>query len=285
MRRVPFAVRLRVPVMGVTERHGWLVEGPAGWGEVSPLPSWSEAEAAAAIRSAAEAASQPFARMGAEVAVNAMVPRLAPDEAAALALASGCRTIKVKVGDAAGVDRVAAVRAAVGPAVRLRVDANGAWPVERALTEIGRLAGYDVELVEDPVAALTDLAAVRRRSPVPVAAERAISTVADAAEVRRLDAADAVVLKPQRLGGIAATLDAAQAAGVPAIASSALETSVGLATVLAAAAALPAGPFAHGVGTGLLLVEDVASLPLSPVAGLLTVRRVEPDLVAGAVRG
>jgi len=89
MRRQAFSVRLRVPVMGVVERHGWLVEGRAGWGEVSPLRSWSEAESAASIRAAAEAASQPFPSMGEAVAVNAMVPRLAPDEAAALALASG----------------------------------------------------------------------------------------------------------------------------------------------------------------------------------------------------
>jgi O-succinylbenzoate synthase len=279
MRRQAFSVRLRVPVMGVVERHGWLVEGRAGWGEVSPLRSWSEAESAASIRAAAEAASQPFPSMGEAVAVNAMVPRLAPDEAAALALASGCGTVKVKVGDARGTDRVAAVRAAVGPRVRIRVDANGAWSVEQAVAEIERLRGYDIELVEDPVATLEDLALVRRRCSVPVAAERAISSVADAKLVRSLNAADAVVLKPQRIGGLAATLAAAEAAGVPAIASSALETSVGLAAVLAAAAALPPGPFAHGVGTALLLSDDVTTEPLSPIDGVLRVRRVVPDLV------
>lgn len=279
MRRVAFSVPLRVAVMGVTERHGWLVEGPAGWGEVSPLPGWNHAERRAADRSGAEAAAQPFPHMGAECAINAMVPRLAPDEAAALALDSGCGTVKVKVGDARGTDRVAAVRAAVGPRVRIRVDANGAWSVEQAVTEIERLRRYGIELVEDPVATLAGLALVRRRCGVPVAAERAISSVADAGELRRLDAADAVVLKPQRLGGLAATLAAAEAAGVPAIASSALETSVGLAAVLAAAAALPPTPFAHGVGTALLLGEDVTTQPLSPVDGVLRVRRVVPDRV------
>src|SRR5207247_526574 len=62
------------------------------------------------------------------VEVNAMIPRVPPEEAARLARASGCRTMKVKVADELGVQRVAAVRDAVGPAVRLRLDANGGWP-------------------------------------------------------------------------------------------------------------------------------------------------------------
>jgi O-succinylbenzoate synthase len=114
---------------------------------------------------------------------------------------------------------------------------------------------------------------------VPVAAEMSVRSVADARRLRARDAADAVVLKPQRIGGVAAALAAAAEAGVPAIASSALETSVGLAAVLALAAALPDSPYAHGAGTALLLEEDVTSDPLLPVAGELRPRRVVPDLV------
>ena len=184
MRRIPFRVRLRVPVLDVTERSGWLVEGAAGWGECSPLPSWSEAERAAAGRAAEEAASLPFPEPGVdEVVVNAMVPRLDPDAAARLAVESRCSTIKVKVGDATGVDRVAAVRAACGVTARIRVDANGAWDLDTAMRELDRLAPYDIELVEDPVRGLEDLAMLRRRSPCPVAAETSIRTVADAALV------------------------------------------------------------------------------------------------------
>ena len=278
MRRIPFRVRLRVRVFDVTERSGWLVEGAAGWGECSPLPSWSEAERAAAERAAEEAASLPFPEpQVSQVAVNAMVPRVDPDVAARLAVDSGCSTIKVKVGDAAGADRVAAVRAACGAAVRIRVDANGAWDLDTALRELRRLAHYGIELAEDPVSALEDLAMLRRRSPCPVAAETSIRTVADASRLRGLEAADAVVLKPQRIGGVRAALAAAEAAEVPAIASSALETSVGLAAVLALAAALGAGPFAHGCGTGLLLEEDVTSTPLLPEDGRLSPRRTQPD--------
>ena len=282
--RLRFSVPLRVPVGSVTERTGWLVSGPAGWGECSPLPSWSRAERAAAERSAFEAAHQPFPVPARDrVQVNMMIPRIPPGEAALLAVSSRCRTVKVKVGDDLSEARVAEIRNAVGTAVSIRLDANGAWPdADSALTALRSMARFDVELVEDPVARLGDLAAVRRASPIPVAAEMQIRTVEDAAVVRRLGAADAVVLKPQRLGGVRAALRAAEAAGVPAIASSALETSVGLAAVLATAAALPDAPFAHGVGTALLLAADVTSRPLVPVDGWLEPGRVEPDLLRPA---
>jgi len=217
-----------------------------------------------------------------------MIPRIAPDRAAALAAGSGCGTIKVKVGDEPGEARVAAIRRAVGPGVRLRLDANGSWPdVDAARAALRRFARFDVELVEDPVGSLEDLARLRRVSPIPVAAEMAIRTPEDAKRLRALGAADAVVIKPQRIGGLRAALAAAEAAGIPAIASSALETSVGLAAVLAVAAALADSPFAHGVGTAPLLARDVTSAPLLPAAGFLEPRRVEPDLlpIAGPAPG
>lgn len=285
MRRIPFSVALRYPVMGVTTRTGYLIEGPAGWGECSPLPRWNEAEREAAERSALEAATLPFP-LGVRdrVAVNAMIPRVAPDVAAALALSSGCRTVKVKVGDEHSVDRVAAVRSACGPGVKIRLDANGAWDVETALLQLARLAPYDIELVEDPVASLEELAAIRGRAGLPVAAESCIRTTADAQRLQQLGAADAIVLKPQRIGGLREALRAAEASGVPAIASSALETSIGLAVVVALAASLPNAPFAHGAGTALLLASDVVDDPLIPVDGWLALRRLvaNPQLIASA---
>jgi O-succinylbenzoate synthase len=260
--------------MGVTVRSGYLLEGPAGWGECSPLPSWNEAERAAAERAALEAAMLPYPEAVRDrVAVNAMVPRVAPDVAATLALESGCATIKIKVGDDQSVDRVAAVRAACGPGIRIRCDANGAWDVETARHVLTRLAAYGIELVEDPVATLEELATLRGQVGIPLAAESCIRTTADALRMHDLDAADVIVIKPQRIGGVREALRAAEAAGVPAIASSALETSVGLAAVVALAAALPDAPFAHGVGTALLLESDVVSDPLTPVDGWLIPRR------------
>ena len=132
-----------------------------------------------------------------------------------------------------------------------------------------RLRVYDIELVEDPVATLEDLAVLRGRAGMPVAAEACVRTTADAQRLHQLEAADAIVLKPQRIGGVREALRAAEAAGVPAIASSALETSVGLAAVVALAAALPDAPFAHGAGTASLLASDVVTEPLVPVDGWL----------------
>jgi O-succinylbenzoate synthase len=206
-----------------------------------------------------------------------MVPRLDPDVAATLALNSGCGTIKVKVGDADSLGRVAAVRAACGPGVRIRLDANGAWDVDTALRMLAILSVYDVELIEDPVASLEELATLRGRVPMPVAAEGSIRTTADARRLHDLEAADVIVLKPQRIGGVREALRAAEAAGVPAVASSALETSVGLAAVVALAASLPDSPFAHGAGTALLLASDVVSDPLVPVDGWLAPRRPHVD--------
>jgi O-succinylbenzoate synthase len=281
-RRIPFTVRLVVPVGDVVERTGWLVEGPAGWGECSPLPAWSAAERLAAERSAMEAAWEEFpAPVRPRVEVNALIPRVPPSEASRLASASGCRVVKVKVGDRDGEARVRAVREALGPAGRVRLDANGAWDLETARRSLARLSAFDPELVEDPVADVEDLAVLRRISPIPVAAEASIRTIEDAVRLRRLEAADLVVIKPQRIGGVRAALAAAEAAGVPAIPSSALETSVGLAAVLAVAAALPELPFAAGVGTALLLDSDVVDDPLRPVNGWLEPRRpsVRADLV------
>ena len=278
MRRLPFSIALRHPVMGVTTRSGYLIEGPAGWGECSPLPSWNKAERDAAERSALEAATLPFpAALRHRVAVNAMIPRVAPDVAAELALTSGCGTIKIKVGDGESVDRVAAVRSACGPAVRIRLDGNGAWDVETALRMLARLAVYDIELAEDPVASLEELATLRGRAGMPVAAESCIRTTDDARRLNQLEAADAIVLKPQRIGGVREALRAADAGGVPAIASSALETSVGLAAVVALGASLPDAPFAHGAGTALLLASDVVADPLIPADGWLIPRRPSVD--------
>ena len=272
MRRVPFRIPLRVPVGDVTERVGELLEGPAGWGEYSPLPSWSAAEREAAERAAVEAATVGFpAPVRNVVPVNAMIPRVAPSVAAAMAVASKCQTIKIKVGDPDGEARVRAVREAL-PDVKIRLDANGSWDALAAGLSLSQLRHYDIELVEDPVGTLEDLARLRRGSSILVAAEMCVRTVDDARMLRKLRAADAVVIKPQRIGGVRAALAAAEEAGVPAIASSALETSVGLAAVLAFAAALPELPFACGIGTATLLEYDVVRGPLVPVDGVMTVR-------------
>ena len=166
------------------------------------------------------------------------------------ARSTGFPAVKVKVGRTDprdDVDLVAAVRDAVGPAVALRVDANGAWDIETAEAMIGRLARFDLELVEQPVAALDDLARLRRRVDVPVAADESVRSIGDARCLATLEAADLIVLKVQPLGGVRTALRVAETAGVPALVTSMRETSVGIAAGLALAAALPELPYACGL--------------------------------------
>ena len=269
---------LRLPLGGLPHRNVVLLKGPAGWGEWSPLPGYPS-DPAMCRRAAEEAATTQWPiPVRSRVRVNALIPAVTPETAAALA--AGLVDVKVKVGVDVGsvdVDRVAAVRNAIGPRARLRVDANGAWDVDNAVSMINRLAPFDVELVEQPVASLGDLATVRRRVAVPLAADECVRGVDDARRLAALGAADALVVKVQPLGGIAATLEVAAAAGVPVIVSSMYETSVGLAAGLALAAALDQLPFASGLGTAGLFAGDVVVDPLVPVDGWLTVRRPVPD--------
>jgi len=189
----------------------------------------------------------------------------------------GFAAVKVKVRDASGIALVSAVRDAVGGGVGLRVDANGAWDVDTAVTMITRLAHLDLEFVEQPVTTIDDLARVRRRVAVPVAADECVRSLDDARRLRALDAADVIVLKQQPLGGVRAALEVADAAGVPAVVSSMMETSVGLAAGVALAAALPELPYACGLATLGALAGDVTHDPLVPVDGVLRVRAVAPD--------
>jgi O-succinylbenzoate synthase len=270
-------VPLTVPFQGVTVREATLLEGPAGWGEVSPFPGFPTDPALAwqAAREAATTAWPAPLRAGVEVAEA--LPAVEPGRAAELASRVRAGTVKVKVGSGDDLGRVRAVRQALGPRVRIRVDANGAWDLPTAVERVRALAALDVELVEQPVASLEDLARLRRLVPLPLAADEAVRSLDDARRLRRLGAADALVVKVQAAGGVRAALALAEAAGVPAIPSSLVETSVGLAAGLAFAACLPATPFASGLGTGALLAGDVVREPLVPVDGWLALRRPVPD--------
>ena len=266
-------VRARAHHLVVDGRPVCLLEGPAGWGEWSPLPGYP-CDPDAAWRAAEEAALVGWPpAIRSVVPVNALVtgPAFDPDELA------GFPAVKVKVGPGDGVDLVAEVRNAVGPRVALRVDANGAWDLDTAASAIARLARYDLELVEQPVPSLDDLARLRRRVGVPVAADECVRRLADARRLRALAAADALVVKVQPAGGVRAAAALVEIAGVPGIPSSLHETSVGVAAGLALAAALPALPYACGLATVAHRAEDVTTTPLLPENGALSVRAVSPD--------
>ncbi len=285
------AIPMRTRFRGITVREVALLRGPAGWGEWSPFLEYPPDVAEPWLRCAEEAMAGDWPDpLRSSVPVNVTVPAVGPERAHEIVLAGGCRTAKVKVaepGQTSADDeaRVEAVRDALGPGGHVRVDANGGWSVDDAVAAIGRLdrAAGGLEYVEQPVASVEDLARVRRRVDVPVAADESIRRAEDPYRVRDLEAADIAVLKVQPLGGVRACLEIAERIGLPVVVSSALETSVGIAAGVALAAALPALPHACGLATVQLLTADVVSEPLLPVDGALPVRRPAVDVheVAG----
>lgn len=286
---VPFALPLRRRFRGLDVREGVLIEGPAGWGEFAPFGDYSDRAAARWLASALEAAFVGWPEpVRAVVPVNAIVPAVAPDDAAALVREAvrerGCRTIKVKVGSESLDEddaRVASIRdvldAELGRgAGAIRLDANGAWDLDRAVTAVRTLGAHGLEYVEQPCETREELVDLHRRIDVPIAVDETIRTATDPRAVRIREFADVAVLKPAPLGGVAATLDIARGLDVPVVVSGSLDSSVGLDTAVWAAAALPQLDLACGLGTGALLADDVAR-PRLPEGGMLAVVRTSPD--------
>lgn len=280
--RIPMRHRFRQ----VDHRDAVLIEGPAGWGEFSPFPEYPAEVAARWLAAALEAACVGLPEPKRDrIAVNVTVPAVDPDTARRLVRASKARTAKVKVaepGQTEGDDlaRLEAVREALGPDGKLRVDANAAWDVPTAEERIRHMAVYGLEYVEQPVATIEEMRRLRREVDVPLAADELIRRLPDPLVVAEQEAADVVVLKVQPLGGPRRALEVAQRCGLPVVVSSALETSVGMAAGVAVAAALPDLPYACGLGTVSLLASDVVADPLELCDGYVEVRRPVPDPAA-----
>ena len=294
-----FAVPLRHRFRGITVRQGVLLRGPAGWAEFAPFLDYDDAQAVPWLAAAVDTAARPWpAAVRTSVEINTTVPVVEPATAAALVRASGCRTAKVKVGGSDGsvrpgaagrnslnddADRLAAVRDALGPGGRIRIDANAGWSVPEALAAIPVLdrAAGGLEYVEQPCASIDELAAVRRRVEVPIAADESIRRADDPLRVALAGAADVAVIKVAPLGGVHRALRVAAAAGLPVVVSSAVDSAVGLAAGLALAGALPELRHACGLGTATLLTGDVSSAALLPAGGRLPVldRAPEPDRI------
>ena len=275
------ALPMRVRFRGITIRELALIDGPAGWGEFGAFIEYEPPEAALWLASAIEAAyetSPPGKRD--RIPINATVPAVTPQQVPELlSRFPGARTAKVKVAEPGqtlhdDIMRVDAVRALV-PIVR--VDANGGWSVDEAVAAAHALtASGPLEYIEQPCTTVEELAEVRRCVDVPVAADESIRKADDPLRVVRAKAADIAVLKVAPLGGTSALLKIAEQIDIPVVISSALDSAVGIATGLQAAAAISTLEHACGLGTGRLFVEDVVQ-PTPPVDGYLPVAPVVPD--------
>jgi O-succinylbenzoate synthase len=255
---------------GTGVREGMLIEGPQGWGEFSPPSDGDDREAARWLTAAVEGGTVgwPDPRRG-RIPIAVTVPAVAPAAARDLVTDSGCLTAEVTVATDQGsladdVVRIEAVRDALGPRGRIRLDANGMWSIDDAVSAIAVLAkaAGELEFVGQPCRTVDEVAAVRRQVDVRIASD-----------VPSAEAADVAILRSGPLGGVRRALRVAERLGLPCVVASSRETSIGLASGLALAGALPELPFACALGTMALLAGDVVvpRRSLRPADGYLPV--------------
>ena len=284
---------MRVKFRGILQREALLLRGPLGWGEFCPFPEYGDPEASRWLTAALEAGWEGFPPpLRDSIPVNATVPAVPAHRVPEILARFGrVDAVKVKVAEPGqslddDAARVAAVRAAL-PDAAIRVDANGGWDVPEAVAALTRLAAVGLEYAEQPVPEIAGLAEVRRQLratgvPVLIAADESVRKEDDPLKVARAGAADLIVVKVAPLGGVRRALRIVAQAGLPAVVSSALDTSVGIRAGLALAAALPELPYACGLGTVSLLAADVTHDPLIPDDGAIALRDVlpAPELLA-----
>jgi o-succinylbenzoate synthase len=198
------------------------------------------------------------------VECNATLVAGAPTEVAAEAerwAGRGFTTFKLKLGAGDDVAQVRAVREALGPEARIRVDANGAWDAEEALGVLRILEPLGIELAEQPVSDMGEMASVTRESPIPVAADESVTSGKEARRAKERAACDLATVKLSKVGGIGEANGIA--AHLPIYLSSSLDGPLGIAAAGHAAQALSfegaAAGLAHGLATQLLFSETVAA--------------------------
>ena len=269
---------------GITVREVALFKGPYGWAEFSPFLEYDDAEASHWLESAIEAATTPRPQLfRTSIAVNGTIPATNDKKVVDDLVASypGVRTYKVKVGESLSEDiaRLARIRS-LGRKVNIRIDVNGLWSVEQALTNL--YAFYEnvgpFEYVEQPCATLDELRELKSkiRIPLKIAVDEIIRKSADPFALDLQGAADIVMLKVQPLGGTKRAHAIAEHHKLPIVVSSALESAVGINYGLTLAASFQELNFDCGLGTGSLLAQDVAHLPI--VDGMIQLTEFEPAL-------
>jgi O-succinylbenzoate synthase len=278
------ALPMKTKFRGISVREVALIKGEYGWGEFSPFLEYDDAESAPWLASALEAATTPKPKLyRTSVAVNGTIPASYDKKVIddLITSYSGVKTYKVKVGDNLSEDivRLARIRS-LGRKVNIRIDVNGLWSVEQALTNL--YAFYEnvgpFEYVEQPCATLDELRELKSkiRIPLKIAVDEVIRKSPDPFALDLQGAADIVMLKVQPLGGIKRAHAIAEHYKLPIVVSSALESAVGVNYGLTLAASFKEMNFDCGFGTGSLLSADVAHLPI--VDGKIEISEFEPQL-------
>ena len=267
---------------GINVREVALFQGEYGWGEFSPFLEYGYAESAPWLMSAIEAATQPRPQLFRNsVKVNGTIPALngSADLERIVNSFPGVRTFKVKVGENLSEDiaRLAKVKA-LRPQAKLRIDVNGNWSVQEAITNLRAI--YEnigpLEYVEQPCATIEELRALKEnlKIDIKIAGDEVLRKSTDPFAVDLSGAVDILMLKVQPLGGIRRAHKLAEHHKLPVVVSSALETAIGINYGLIFAASFPEMNFDCGLGTGSLLGANVAELPI--VDGEIEITEVEP---------
>jgi len=267
---------------GINVREVALFQGEYGWGEFSSFLEYGYAESAPWLMSAIEAATQPRPQLFRNsVKVNGTIPALngSADLERIVNSFPGVRTFKVKVGENLSEDiaRLAKVKA-LRPQARLRIDVNGNWSVQEAITNLRAI--YEnigpLEYVEQPCATIEELRALKEnlKIDIKIAGDEVLRKSTDPFAVDLSGAVDILMLKVQPLGGIRRAHKLAEHHKLPVVVSSALETAIGINYGLIFAASFPEMNFDCGLGTGSLLGANVAELPI--VDGEIEITEVEP---------
>ena len=256
-----FSVPLRMPFRGVDHREGLLLEGPAGWGEFAPFLEYDAEESARWLAAAIEAAWQGWpSPVRDEIPVNAIVPAVSPTVAEGMVRESGCNTVKVKVAaaDAHVGRRCGACRRGQKRGGSQRQDSyRRQWRLVDRRGHQGHrrsCAVTDLSTSNNPAPRWLSAQSCAAKSPYRSRSTKGIRKAADPHHVAGVkEAADILIVKVAPLGGVGAAQEVVDCYGLPAVVSSALDTSIGLAAGAALAASLPDLPYACGLGSGLLL--------------------------------
>ena len=187
--------------------------------------------------------------------------------------AEGYTTFKLKLGAGDDVGQVRAVREALGPEPRIRVDVNAAWDLERAARTLSELEQFDLELVEQPVSSMEELAELATQTAIPLAGDEGIETRADAERAVATGACSLAAIKLSKVGGPEAAIAIADV--IPSYLSSALDGPVGIAaaaqvtrTLIETAPASGTEP-AHGLATQRLFASTIAAVQCELRGGML----------------
>ena len=268
---------------GINIRECALFKGEYGWGEFSPFLEYGYEESAPWLKSAIEAATQPRPKLfRTSVKVNGTVPALndSADIERIVDSFPGVQTFKVKVGDnlAEDIARLARVKS-LRPQAKLRIDVNGNWSVEEAVTNLRAI--YEnigpLEYAEQPCATVDELRELKEKLKVDIriAGDEVLRKAQDPFAVDLAGAVDVLMLKVQPLGGIARAHKLAEHHKLPVVISSALESAVGINHGLTLAASFSEMNFDCGLGTGSLLAANVADLPI--IDGQIEITDVKPE--------